>query len=105
MIASGRMDCQNRLCTNIGNKGRNMDIVIEKERLPESVHGLTCKHNEDYHVIINEESDANRQLVSLIHEVCHIWRGDLESESSAEEIERSCRESMLRVALQILEEE
>ena len=64
-----------------------MNIVILKKILPENVHGAAGADGTNYYVLINKNDTAERQEETLIHEMLHIWRGDLDREGNADQLE------------------
>ena len=55
-----------------------MRIIIKKADLPKSAHGAAATDDQNYYIVINENDTAAKQEETLIHEVLHIWRGDLD---------------------------
>lgn len=73
-----------------------MNVKIDFEALPEDIHAFTVKREGGYHVVLNDRSTRDRQLSALLHEVCHIFRGDLESSGPVGQIERECVQDLQR---------
>ena len=66
-----------------------MKIIIEKQPLPASAHGIAGTDGEAYYVLINSNDTPERQREAFIHEMQHIWDGDLDrTGESASELEK-----------------
>ena len=65
-----------------------MKIIIEKCPLPPRAHGGTATDGAAYYVVINENDTPARQREAFLHEMAHIWDGDLtRSGESADQLE------------------
>ena len=59
----------------------------------------------DYIVAVNDSLSRTEQLEGLLHELAHLFRGDLEQkEVPSEEIEKACSMDLANVAVRILAE-
>lgn len=59
----------------------------------------------DYIVAVNDQLQGTEKLEALLHEVAHLFRGDLEQkEVPSEEIEKACSRDLTNVAVRILAE-
>lgn len=87
------------------NLGTEKVLRIIQAELPETIKGATIRRAENhYPILLNRDQEQLRQLISLWHEVAHIWCGDLECDKSVEVVEKECREIMLKAARAIIEE-
>lgn len=64
-----------------------MKIDVFKKILPENVHGAAGTDGVNYYILINKNDTAERQEEAFIHEMLHIWRGDLDREGNADQLE------------------
>lgn len=55
-----------------------MKIIIETQPLPKSAHGIAGTDGEAYYVVINSNDTPARQREAFLHEMAHIWDGDLD---------------------------
>ena len=54
-------------------------IKVIKVNLPDSVKGMVAPWEEDeYRIIINDKLPEDEQLRSFLHEMTHLYRGDLD---------------------------
>lgn len=63
--------------------------------LPEGAKGFITRDGDDTtYIIINRKLSETDKLNTLVHEVVHLVRGDLDSDESREDVERDivCRE-------------
>ena len=59
---------------------RKATITIYTEVLPDAIEGVAVQptSQEDYVILLNSDLEAEDQKKALIHEVLHIWNGDLQ---------------------------
>lgn len=66
-----------------------MKIIFEKQPLPITSHGIAGTDGEAYYVLINSNDTPERQREAFIHEMLHIWDGDLDrTGESVSELEK-----------------
>lgn len=63
-------------------------LRVVKLRLPASCGGAVCREpGGGYMIALNADRTAAEQEASFVHEILHIWRGDLDSAEPVQEIE------------------
>ena len=84
---------------------RNITITTHKlEGVPESIHGSVMGSGGRYTIILNAEDPPAQQLATFLHEMTHIYNGDLETGESVQEIETRTHRQLLQ-ALDLLRQE
>lgn len=83
------------------------EITIKLHRLegmPEGIHGTVMGSDGRYMIVLNAEEDPDQQLATFLHEMTHIYNGDLEAGGSVQEIEARTHRELLK-ALELLKQE
>ena len=84
---------------------RNITITMHKlEGVPEGIHGSVMGSGGRYTIILNAEDTPAQQLATFLHEMTHIYNGDLETGESVQEIEARTHRQLLQ-ALDLLRQE
>jgi len=66
-----------------------LDCWLMLRDLPDGANGfITRDADNTNYIIINKSLSESDKLLTLIHEIVHLIRGDLDSEEPREEIER-----------------
>lgn len=66
-----------------------LDCWLMVRDLPQGVNGFITRDGEDTkYIIINKHLDENGKLNTLMHEIVHLVRGDLDSDEPLEIIEK-----------------
>lgn len=84
-----------------------MTITIDLHRandLPPAIHGAVTQDGDRYEIILNANDTPARQYAAFLHEVTHIYCGDLEAGGNVEAIESRTHRQLLE-ALEILKQE
>ena len=82
-----------------------MNVTIKTtNELDNSIKGMTAPFRDGYVVFLNGNAPRSEQLVSLLHEICHIWRGDMGHDANVGELETSCHDDLVTAAQIILAE-
>ena len=82
-------------------------ITIDLHRadsLPPQLHGAVAKDGSRYMIILNGSDTPARQLAAFLHEMTHIYNGDLLTGQDAGDIENRAHKQLLE-ALEILKQE
>ena len=67
----------------------SLDLWVEITDLPNGVNGFTTRDGMDStYILINEHLSECEKLKTLLHEMVHFIRGDLDSDESREEVEQ-----------------
>lgn len=83
------------------------EITIKLHRLegmPEGIHGTVMGSEGRYMIVLNAEEDPDQQLATFLHEMTHIYNGDLEAKGNVQEIEARTHRKLLE-ALELLKQE
>ena len=83
------------------------EITIKLHRLegmPEGIHGTVMGSDGQYMIILNAGDEPARQLAAFLHEMTHIYNGDLEAGGNVQEIEARTHRELLK-ALELLKQE
>lgn len=83
------------------------EITIKLHRLegmPEGIHGSVMGSEGRYMIVLNAEEDPDQQLATFLHEMTHIYNGDLEAGGNIQEIEAQTHRELLK-ALELLKQE
>lgn len=72
--------------------------------LPPKVHGAVTRDGDRYTILLNANDTPARQLAAFLHEMTHIYCGDLAAGGDVEEIERRTDRQLLE-ALEVLKQE
>ena len=83
-----------------------MTITIHRAELPPTIHGaVTTENGSRYTIILNAGDEPARQLAAFLHEMTHIYNGDLiTAGGNAGEIEARTHRQILQ-ALELLTQE
>lgn len=66
-----------------------LDCWLMVRDLPEGAKGFITRDSDNTtYIVINGRLSENEKLMTLMHEVVHFIRGDLDSEEPREEIEK-----------------
>lgn len=66
-----------------------LDCWLMERDLPNGANGfITRDADNTYYIIINKRLSENDKMNTLVHEIVHLIRGDLDSESDRAEIEK-----------------
>lgn len=84
------------------------EITIKLHRLegmPEGIHGAVIGLDDNrYTIILNANDTPARQFAAYLHEMTHIYNGDLEAGGNVQEIEARTHRELLK-ALELLKQE
>ena len=82
-----------------------MTITIHRAELPPTIHGaVTTENGNRYTIILNAGDEPARQLAAFLHEMTHIYNGDLTAGGDVGEIEARTQRQLLE-ALEIIKTE
>lgn len=83
------------------------EITIKLHRLegmPEGIHGTVMGSDGRYTIILNANDTPARQFAAYLHEMTHIYDGDLEAGGNVQEIEARTHRELLK-SLELLKQE
>lgn len=84
---------------------REITIKLHRlEEMPEGIHGTVMGSDGQYMIVLNAEEDPDQQLATFLHEMTHIYNGDLEAGGNVQEIEARTHRELLK-ALELLKQE
>lgn len=72
--------------------------------LPPTIHGIVTGTDGSYTIILNGNDTPARQYAAFLHEVTHIYNGDLTAGQNAGEIEARTHRQLLE-ALELIKQE
>ena len=83
-----------------------MTITIHRAELPPTIHGaVTTENGSRYTIILNAGDEPARQLAAFLHEMTHIYNGDLiKTGENVGEIENRTHKQLLE-ALELLKQQ
>ena len=73
---------------------REIKIILEEDRLPSDIHGMTSERDGVYYVLLNAEDQTERKEAAFLHELLHIYREDFKSGKTVDEIETEVRKEL-----------
>ena len=78
-------------------KQENINICLYYMPLPEGIHGVTQKSSGNlYKILLNTDDSPERNYISFLHEMTHIYRKDLEKEGCVSETERQTHDQLIK---------
>ena len=77
----------------------NIEIVINKASLPDSINGCTVFDDDHaYKIYINDTLSPDEQAAAFLHEMLHVWNNDFNSNEAADHIEKNTHEQLKRIS-------
>ena len=78
--------------------------IYRTSEAPATVGGMVTKQGDGYTIILNANKSDAEQLAAFLHEMTHIYNGDLTTGGNVGEIETRTRRQLLE-ALEIIKAE
>ena len=78
--------------------------IYRADELPQQIHGAVTGDGNRYTILLNAGDTPARQYAAFLHEITHIYNGDLTTGQNVGEIETRTRRQLLQ-ALELLTQE
>ena len=84
---------------------REATITLRRSaELPPTIHGAVMGSGGRYTILLNSNDTPARQFAAFLHEVTHLYNGDLEAGGDVQEIETRAHRQLLE-ALESIKED